>query len=87
MDIFCKTKDLKVYQTVESDTEEFVKLVTLATGDVYDVPLFVAFHLPLFMAPSDSRYMECLEFWSFVSILQLNVFVMQGSTIHVLIFV
>lgn len=87
MDVFCKTKDLKVYQTVESDTEEFVKLVTLATGDVYDVPLFVAFHLPLFMAPSDSRYMERLEFWSFVSILQLNVFVIQGSTIHVLIFV
>nr|XP_034335213.1 vacuolar protein sorting-associated protein 13A isoform X3 [Crassostrea gigas] len=56
MEVFCKTKDLKVYQTVESDTEEFVKLVTLATGDVYDVPLFVAFHLPLFMAPSDSSY-------------------------------
>lgn len=63
MDVFCKTKDLKVYQTVESDTEEFVKLVTLATGDVYDVPLFVAFQLPLFMASSDSRYVECLDLY------------------------
>lgn len=56
MDVFCKTKDLKVYLSVESDTEEFSKLVTIETGEVYNVPLFVAYHLELFMCPADSRY-------------------------------
>nr|XP_022286655.1 vacuolar protein sorting-associated protein 13A-like isoform X3 [Crassostrea virginica] len=56
MDIFCKTKDLKVYQSVESDTEEFVRLVTVTPGEMYDVPLFVAYHLPLLICPADSSY-------------------------------
>ncbi|XP_056015608.1 intermembrane lipid transfer protein VPS13A-like isoform X3 [Ostrea edulis] len=56
MDVFCKTKDLKVYLSVESDTEEFSKLVTIETGEVYNVPLFVAYHLELFMCPADSSY-------------------------------
>ncbi|XP_061177627.1 intermembrane lipid transfer protein VPS13A-like [Saccostrea echinata] len=56
MDVFCKTKDLKTYQDVESDNEEFSKLVTIETGQVYNVPLFVAYHLDLFLCPSDSSY-------------------------------
>lgn len=62
MDVFCKIKDLKVYQIVESDIEEFVKLVILVIGDVYDVLLFVVFYFFLFMVFFDSRYMERLEF-------------------------
>jgi hypothetical protein len=61
MDVFCKTKDLKAYLSVESDTEEFSKLVTIETGEVYSVPLFVAYHLDLFMCPTDSRYWGLLK--------------------------
>ena len=55
VDVWCKTEDLKKYRAMESlaGTAEFSKLTTVAAHEVYYLPLFVAFHCKLYIAPSD----------------------------------
>ncbi|XP_048240040.1 vacuolar protein sorting-associated protein 13A-like isoform X2 [Haliotis rufescens] len=58
IDISCKTEDLKKYKSTRplASNNEYTRLKTLAPQEVYYLPLFVAYHCPLFVKPADISY-------------------------------
>ena len=54
IDVYCKTEDLKQYKVdeVTMETGPYTKLMTLNPEEQYFVPLFLAYHCDVFVAPS-----------------------------------
>nr|KAG5703288.1 hypothetical protein BaRGS_025530 [Batillaria attramentaria] len=58
VDVFCKTEDLKRFRATQhlASANEFSKLATVNPHDSYSLPLFVAYHCPLYLKPADLDY-------------------------------
>ncbi|XP_025099873.1 vacuolar protein sorting-associated protein 13A-like isoform X2 [Pomacea canaliculata] len=58
VDVYCKTEDLKRFQATQglAGTQEFSRLTTVNPHDTYTLPLFVAYHCPLYLKPADLDY-------------------------------
>jgi hypothetical protein len=55
VDVYCKTEDVKKFRATQhlADNSEYSKLATIDPNDSYSLPLFVAYHCPLYMKPAD----------------------------------
>ncbi|CAL1544729.1 unnamed protein product [Lymnaea stagnalis] len=58
IDVYCKTEDLKRFKATRelAGTDTFSKLATVKSGDTFYLPLFVAYHCPLYIKPSEIHY-------------------------------
>ena len=65
VDVYCKTEDLKRFRAIEhlAGTQEFSKLATVNPRDSFCLPLYVAYHCPLYLKPADLE----LVYLSFLS--------------------
>ena len=54
VEVYCKTEELQKYSSNnvgEGEVGEFTRLVALGPNSDYNVPLFVAYHCKLYIAP------------------------------------
>ncbi|KAH9508945.1 hypothetical protein Btru_048361 [Bulinus truncatus] len=67
IDVYCKTEDLKKFKVMKDFivSETFSKLATVKPNETYNVPLFVAYHCPLYIKPSEIHYelTHCPLWW------------------------
>ncbi|BFZ09736.1 hypothetical protein BsWGS_12775 [Bradybaena similaris] len=58
IDVYCRTEDLKKFKATQilATLDKFSKLATVEPQQTYHLPLFVAYHCPLYVKPSDINY-------------------------------
>ncbi|XP_055887721.1 intermembrane lipid transfer protein VPS13A-like isoform X3 [Biomphalaria glabrata] len=59
IDIYCKSEDLKKFKATKdlvNSEDLFSKLATVKPNETYHLPLFVAYHCPLYIKPSEIHY-------------------------------
>ncbi|XP_012945076.2 vacuolar protein sorting-associated protein 13A, partial [Aplysia californica] len=58
VDVYCRTETLKKFKATHdlAGEDKFSHLATVEPGQSYNLPLFVAYHCPLFIKPSDIHY-------------------------------
>ena len=66
VDVYSKTEDVKRFRAIQhlAGTQEFTKLATINPRDSFCPPLYVAYHCPLYLKPSDLEWV-CLSFLSY----------------------
>ena len=70
VDVYSKTEDLKRFRAIQhlAGTQEFSKLATINPHASFSLPLYVAYHCPLYLKPADLESVCLFLSLSFLSL-------------------